>query len=542
MDLVFRTLADLNPFLRRCLRLSPRLAYAGAIAVFIWVAARCYIPGQGFTYLLEMGDRQNERYLPELRAMNHFELPDSYGYDAQFYAEIAMRPHLTDPALATAVDDLPYRARRILFSWTAWALGRGDPVQALKMYAVQSLVSWVALSALLLRWFPAASWGNFFRWGCVLFSFGMAHCLRASLVDGPSLLLLAAGMALVESRRPWLGAAILGVSGLGKETNVLAATVFAPTGNSGRAWARSAGRIALVALPIALWLWALERMLGTTSPGQGNFASPFSAYFAKWADSLGALRHEKPFLTAPQNIATLVALSVQACFFAFRRRWKEAWWRIGATYAVLMAILGAAVWAGYPPAAARVLLPMTLAFNLLVPKGGSWWLVLLFGNLNVLATPDVLRLPSPQSYRVVGPGDLRMVAATGQVVEPVFDERWYPPEHSSFEFWRWSDGPSTLSLRNPQRFALMVDIRFSLRANDVRSISITQDGRVLWQGLLHNHVRAPVELRGIRLEPGDTVWEFATPRPGGPGHGVVRGPPLFNVRNMEIDVLSRADP
>ena len=104
----------LNPFLTRWLRFAPRLAYAGLVALFCWIVVRCYLPGQGLTYLLEFGDRQHSHYLPELRAINHFELPDSYGYDGQFYAEIAMRPHLSDPVLASAVDSLPYRARRIL--------------------------------------------------------------------------------------------------------------------------------------------------------------------------------------------------------------------------------------------------------------------------------------------------------------------------------------------------------------------------------------------------------------------------------------------
>jgi hypothetical protein len=204
-----------------------------------------------------------------------------------------------------------------------------------------------------------------------------------------------------------------------------------------------------------------------------------------------------------------------------------------------MAFLGPSVWAGYPPAAARVLLPMTLAFNILVPRGRRWWFVLILGNLNVLASPDVLRLPSRESYRLEGPRELRMVISNGNVVKPVFDDRWYPPENSSFEFWRWSDGPSTMVLHNPQDFGLIADITFSVRANDVRSLSISQAGRLLWEGLLQHRERVKVELRGIRLEPGDTVWRFDTPRKGGPGHGKVRGPPLFNVRNLEIHVLRR---
>ena len=62
-----------------------------------------------------------------------------------------------------------------------------------------------------------------------------------------------------------------------------------------------------------------------------------------------------------------------------------------------MIFLGAAVWEGYPGAASRVLLPMTLAFNILVPRGWKWWGVLLLGNLSVFATYDTLRAPARES-------------------------------------------------------------------------------------------------------------------------------------------------
>ena len=242
-------------------------------------------------------------------------------------------------------------------------------MRAANAYAAQSLAAWLLLALLLLKWFPPAGWGNFFRWGCVLFSFGMCHSLRASLVDGPSLLMIAFGLALLEWKRPWMAAAVLGLSGLGRETNVLAGTALAPHEISAGAWGRSLARGALVLLPIAVWTWFVWRLLGSYKGGDGNFAAPFLGYFGKWRDSFRDLAHEKPFLTAPQNMATLAALAVQLAFFALRRRWSEPWWRVGATYAALMAVLGASVWAGYPPAAARVLLPMTLAFNILVPEG-----------------------------------------------------------------------------------------------------------------------------------------------------------------------------
>src|SRR3954462_9367455 len=154
------------------------LAYGLAAAWFLWVCAQFYLPGKGFTYLIMFGEREHARFLPELKALNHYEIPGSDGYDAAHYAQIAMHPQLGDPLLEKAVDSLPYRARRILFCWTAYGLAFGDPARALQIYAVQNIACWLLLALLLLRWFPANSWDNFARWAGVLFSFGLCFSVR----------------------------------------------------------------------------------------------------------------------------------------------------------------------------------------------------------------------------------------------------------------------------------------------------------------------------------------------------------------------------
>ena len=81
----------------------------------------------------------------------HYQSP---GYDGQFYAQLAVEPLLRDRRIDEALDTPPYRARRILFSWTAYLLGLGRPAWILKVYAVQNIVAWLLLAWLLLRWFP----------------------------------------------------------------------------------------------------------------------------------------------------------------------------------------------------------------------------------------------------------------------------------------------------------------------------------------------------------------------------------------------------
>ena len=71
-----------------------------------------------------------------------------------------MHPSLRDPALKKAVDSLPYRARRILIGWSSYVMGLGRPAWILQAYALQNILSWFALAAVLLRWFPPRNWSN----------------------------------------------------------------------------------------------------------------------------------------------------------------------------------------------------------------------------------------------------------------------------------------------------------------------------------------------------------------------------------------------
>ncbi len=512
------------------------LAYAGTVAVFLWICSQFYLPGQGFTYLIEFGDQQHARYLPELKALNHFELHDSDGYDAQAYAQIAMRPRLGDPELRSAVDNLPYRARRILFCWTAYALAGGNAARALQIYAVQNILAWLLLAVLLCRWFPPDRWGHWLRWAAVLFSFGLCISVRGSLVDGPSLLLIAAGMALLESGRPWAAAALFGVTGLGKETNILAAASLAPSSRTGAEYRRAFGRVALALLPLIIWLLVLAHGLGGGGAvGARNFALPFGGYAGKWAE-IARIATFKPWWMVRGSLLIQVALTAQWLFFALRPRWSDPWWRVGAAYAALMVVLGAAVWEDYPGAASRVLLPMTLAFNLLVPRGRKWWAVLILGNLSVLVTPDALPLPGRESFTASGPRALRIIPDSGRIVEAIFDARWFPPEKSWLEYWRWSRGAGSVTFRNPHPFPILAEISFGLRADDRRVVSVRSGNREYWRGVLTPNERRPVSIPEVLLPPGDTVWQFETDRPAVSPSETDKRELGFSLRNLKLDL------
>ena len=529
--------------LPRLARLPLLLAYATTVAVFLWICAQFYLPGKGFTFLIMFGDRQHAQYIPALRAVNHYELEDSPGYDAQYYAQIAMHPQLSDPVLKRGVDNLAYRARRILFCWTAYGLALGDPVRAMHIYSVQNIVCWLLLAVLMLRWFPATCWGNFFRWFSVLFSFGLCINVRGSLVDGPSLLMIAGGVALAEAGRPWWSALVLGISGLGRETNILGGAALArPAANTWRSWLQVLARGLIVVLPLALWLLALRRWLGPSDDvGLRNFTLPLVAYFAKWSDVLAQWLAEGWGSLAVLSLVTLVAITAQFLFFVFHRRWQEPWWRVAAAYSILMIFLGDAVWEGYPGAASRVLLPMTLAFNILVPRGRAWWVVLLLGNLTIFISPDTLRAPGRESFRVEGDRALRLVATTGQSVEAIFDDHWYPAERSRLQYWRWCSGSATVILRNPQPFPILATVSFELRVIDDRTVGLWEGGRARWERKMRRGEMRAIKVRRMRLEPGETLWTFKTDMPATYTDSDDRRRITFSLRDLKISILGKAD-
>jgi hypothetical protein len=79
-----------------------------------------------------------------------------------------------------------------------------------------------------------------------------------------------------------------------------------------------------------------------------------------------------------------LGLGFQSLDILLRPRTTEAWWRIGVGFALLFWVIGDDVWRGYW-GAARALLPMTFAFNLLVPDDRRFWARLSIANAGLVA-------------------------------------------------------------------------------------------------------------------------------------------------------------
>ena len=130
------------------------------------------------------------------------------------------------------------------------------------------------------------------------------------------------------------------------------------------------------------------------SSGRGNLAASFINLFDKWDVTLAELQEFGWTGTyARFSLLSLVSLTTQAVFLAWQREWSAPWGRIGVAYALLMVFLGPAVWAGDQVAANRVLLPMTVAFNVQLAHARGFWPLVILGNLTVLPGLESLRVP-----------------------------------------------------------------------------------------------------------------------------------------------------
>jgi len=366
---------------------APWIFHAVAVVFFLALVACHYDRQTGFTQLIVFGDRFAANRLPQVAATRPFQLQDSRGYDGQFYAQIAVSPLLADAGLNTALDNPAYRSRRIGLPWLAWFAGLGRTPWVLQVYALLNVVAWLALAALLVHWMPPTNATALLAWLGCLFGVGVMMSVGRSLTDLPSALLIAVAIVLAE-RGKRLGAGLaFALSLLTRETSVLAGVLLLPNQREDRrAWLRATGIGVAALVPLAVWLLYVHARFPSAPGVDGdNFGWPFAAM-------LGSL--EAVYRAAPQHgwhvfaaqLLSTIGLCVQFLYLALsaHRSWDERWWRVGAMFALLFAVLGPAVWEDYT-AAARAVIPMTLAFNVLLRRN-RWWSfpLCLLGNFSLL--------------------------------------------------------------------------------------------------------------------------------------------------------------
>jgi hypothetical protein len=160
--------------------------------------------------------------------------------------------------------------------------------------------------------------------------------------------------------------------------------------------ARALAVIVVAVLPLLLWqdyLYSIYRSRAFVN--QNQLALPFTAFVRKWDVVVrGVLSGgiDGPHMLA---LLTTAGLTAQAAFLLSRawRQRRSVWLRLSLPFVVLMFCISFEVWAGYPGAAARVVLPMTVAFNILLVQGRSrvFWLWYAAGNVALVYAPALLR-------------------------------------------------------------------------------------------------------------------------------------------------------
>ena len=361
-------------------------AYGLAVALFATLVILKFSPQTGFSSLIRFGETWNDHRHSSLQSLPLAVVPASNGYDGQFYAQIALDPSLRDTELAQVIDAPAYRARRILLPATATLLGFGTPWWTVQAYAMLNVLCWLILAWRLYQHIGGADWIAYARWiGCV-FSMGVLESVRQSLVDLPALLLLllaveAHARAGYRSSTGWLT-----LGNLTKETSLVSALALSVDPSTTKLpWRRIMVSLLVCAFPLVVWSFYVHQRfpLSSDADSLGNFTWPL----------LGLVIHLKTCLIAllsgnfdgrySMGVVAAVGFLVQILVLWHSPLPRTAWWRIGATYSLLFILLSPWIWSGYW-AACRALLPMTVAFNLLLPAQRNFWPLWVIGNLSLL--------------------------------------------------------------------------------------------------------------------------------------------------------------
>lgn len=349
-------------------------------AVISWL--QVWSGANGFTKVIRFGDEFQDRALPELRDVPHHVFQNS-GYDGQFYAQMALHPLVSSDAIARAVDGPNYRFRRILPSWLAWVGGMGQPWWILQAFSVLPMLAWLVLAFLLVRfWLPLDSTQNLVRaLGC-LFGVGVIASIELATPDLIGTVLVLASVTAFVRQREKSSIACLAAALLCKETFLLAGILrLNGFGGGWKAWRQRLLFGLMATLPLALWMFYLWNLGYPPSGGSSrNFTMPGVGLWFEAKEAWGFLLEGKNY-----NFFALFGLGIQGLCLLFYRRPEQPLWRVGMVFLALAFFLGEAVWEADPGAAYRVLIPITLAFNLCLPRDRRESLsFLLLGNISIL--------------------------------------------------------------------------------------------------------------------------------------------------------------
>lgn len=298
-----------------------------------------------------------------------------------------------------------------------------------------------------------------------------------ALTDLATMVLLASALVLAECGRPLYSTVMLSLAGLTRETALLGVGALLPEKKLGVGqWLRRGAPVLLAMLPLAGWMVYLWFALGPTGTGNNNLAWPLTAWLSRWPELVQlSIMEENGWLVAGAWL-DCIALTVQMVYVLSHRQWTSPWWRLGLLFTALGLCLGPAVWEGLPGAASRVLLPLTLSFNVLAFRRRSALLWLLGGNLSMFGGIWTFWTPrDPPAHMLVAHG------TWGQSYLLQTDERWSVAEWNSKWRWSWCSGVGGLDFRI-WPWTPRVQVELQVRGVTPRTLEVWHANTRVWRG------------------------------------------------------------
>jgi hypothetical protein len=331
------------------------------VIIILLVLKGLYSTEYGFTEMLRYGEKFETSAFNEVKQV-HRKIFPGYGFDGQFYANLAIDPTLTHKNL-TAVMDLPqYRSRRIFMPLCAFLLGRGNPALTINAYALGNFIFWIGLCILVFYKIRPSNLQDYACTLMIIFSSGVVGSALLALTDMPSTVFLFAALIF-----PTFWPLLFCCGILTRETTILFTPVFLVIESLQKKRPLSIVLKSVISItPAFLWygysMWRIPEPIFI----EKVYGLPFLAMFHR----LGSIAYHWPGTFYPHQLLyflTAISLTAQCAYFALRRRLMDPIWLTGATSAFFFTVMGYASWMEYSWML-RYSLPMTFAFNLLLAK------------------------------------------------------------------------------------------------------------------------------------------------------------------------------
>ena len=328
-----------------------------------------YSHRNGFLDLPMFGDEFKASRLKEINDINP-PTKERFGYDGQFYAQMALDPLLIHDETIRALDNMIYRTRRVGLPFMAFLLGIGKPLWVLHIYTLLNFVFWIILLLIVYHYLGFRYSRDFLLAVSVLWSSGTLASLSRALTDLPAVTLSILAVFLIAKRN--ISASLLSSAALCKETAALSFFLLAwPEKKSNLKPRQFFLSCLIMILPFSAWLLYVHlRIKDGVIFGNNNFAPPFWGLISKITTENLQLFKEFSFTRYNNVLYELIcplSLVAQSFYLISKPKAHSPYWRLGVGFAILPYLLGSAVWVDQLTYS-RVLLPLTICFNFLIHK------------------------------------------------------------------------------------------------------------------------------------------------------------------------------